>query len=434
MNLRTGGAALLGAWVSLSGSIAALAAPTEGPRWVQIQAQTKEERTEIASCGVSIEALRSDSVWGFATSRGLDCAARKGRRLLGSYNASVGRGGHEGIFDFPAKDSKFHNYAEMIDALQALASQNPEMARLVSIGKTIEKRDIWALHINTDQNALKQSASGKPGVIYMGNHHAREHVSAEIPLMFAQHLLKNKGDRQMAEMLASRDIWIVPMINPDGVEWDIASGKYRMWRKNRRNNGDGTWGVDLNRNYGYMWGTGGSEKDTSSDVYMGQEPFSEPETQAVRDFVRSQTNVKVLLTFHTFSELILYPWGHKYAGVDKSRDKAVFEKMAHTMSGWNHYTPQQASQLYIASGDTCDWAYGELGIFAFTFELSPRDSWSGGGFYPGQKILDHVFEDNLKPALYLLEVASDPYRVIDSAYIPSVGGLNSLGLQIQNDR
>src|SRR5690606_22812703 len=102
----------------------------------------------------------------------------------------------------------------------------------------------------------------------------------------------------------------------------IATGSYRSWRKNRRNNGNGSYGVDLNRNYGFMWGTGGASKSPSSEVYMGTEPFSEPETSAIRDFVRSKTNTKVLLTFHTFSELILYPWGHKYEGVEKQQDQA----------------------------------------------------------------------------------------------------------------
>jgi carboxypeptidase T len=93
----------------------------------------------------------------------------------------------------------------------------------------------------------------------------------------------------------------------------------------------------------------------------------------------------------------------------KTADRQVFENMARTMAKWNNYKPQQSSELYIASGDTTDWAYGTLGIFAFTFELSPRSMWRGG-FYPGEGVLDKVFEDNLKPSLYLIEMADDPYR------------------------
>jgi carboxypeptidase T len=146
---------------------------------------------------------------------------------------------------------------------------------------------------------------------------------------------------------------------------------------------------------------------------MGPQPFSEPETQAVRDFVRAQKNTKILLTFHTFSELILYPWGHTHDPIANTKDLAVFKTMAKTMAQWNHYTPQASSDLYIASGDTTDWAYGELGIFAFTFEMSPGSMSGANGFYPGPKMIDRAFNDNLKPCLYLLQVAGDPYSVIN---------------------
>jgi carboxypeptidase T len=145
---------------------------------------------------------------------------------------------------------------------------------------------------------------------------------------------------------------------------------------------------------------------------MGPQPFSEPESQAVRDFVSSHTNLKVLLSYHTFSELILYPWGHTDASIGNERDHRVFTTMAQTMSRWNGYKPQQSSELYIASGDTTDWAYGTYGIFAFTFELTPK-SMFGGGFYPGAGVIDSTFRANLAPALYLIDLADDPYRAID---------------------
>jgi len=381
-------------------------------RFVNIAAKDKFERTTIANAGVSIEALRTDSVWGFATSAMVADLKAKGFKVLGDFDKTTARGGHEsnfGLFDFPANDSKFHNYAETIAELRSMNSRHADITKLHVIGKTIEGRDIFAFQINTNPESLQTGQSGKPGAIFMGNHHAREHLSNEVPLMLAQYLLNNRADSRIATMLDGRDIWIIPMVNPDGVEWDISTGRYKMWRKNRRNNGDGTYGVDLNRNYGYKWGTGGSSNDTSSDVYMGKAPFSEPESQAIRDFVKARTNAKVLLTFHTFSELILYPWGNTYDAIGNARDLATFEKMAKTMSAWNRYTPQASSDLYIASGDTVDWAYGELGLFAFTFELSPRSQWEGG-FYPGQGVIDRVFNDNIKPCLYLIDLADDPHR------------------------
>lgn len=386
-------------------------AHSEASRFIQVAAKTKFDRTAIANLGVSLEAFRSDSVWGFATPATVAELKAQGFKVLGDFEAAVGRGGHEAL-DFPAADARFHNYAEVTASLRSLNSRHADISRLSSIGQTLEGREIWALHINTSPEALSAKSSSKPGYIVMGAHHAREHLSVEIPLMFAEHLLANRGDARIATLLEGRDIWIIPMVNPDGAEYDIATGRYRMWRKNRRINGDGTFGVDLNRNYSFGWGTGGSSNNGSDDTYMGRTPFSEPETQAIKNFVEAHLNAKVLLTVHTYSELILYPWGGKYDPIPNTRDRQVFETMASTMASWNRYKPQQASDLYIASGDTTDWAYGEHGIFAFTFELSPANAWGGGGFYPGAGVIDRVFNDNLRPMLYMLDVADDPYKVI----------------------
>jgi carboxypeptidase T len=146
---------------------------------------------------------------------------------------------------------------------------------------------------------------------------------------------------------------------------------------------------------------------------MGPSAFSEPETQAIKAFIDTHTNITVLLSFHTFSELILYPWGGKVEPIAKENDHKVFETMAKKMATWNGYTPEQASALYVASGDTTDWAYGVHGIFAFTFELDPKDMWSGGGFYPGAGVIDDVVKKNTEPVLYMLELADNPYRVLN---------------------
>jgi len=381
-------------------------------RFIQIGAKNKIERTIISNLGVSIEAVKSDSVWAIANSKQILKLQNDGYKVLGNFDLKTARGGHENSFGFPPEDSRFHTYQQLLAALQELQVKNSDISSLQSIGNSIEGRDLWALHINSTASDLTSGSSNKPGAIFMGNHHAREHVSLEIPLMLAQYLLGHRRDPRISRMLDTRDLWIIPMVNPDGAEYDVATNEYRYWRKNRRKNKDGTFGVDLNRNYGFEWGTGGSDTETSSDVYMGTEPFSEPETQAIRDFVEKHLNTKILLSFHTFSELILYPWGHSYDKISKSDDQRTFEKMAQTMAKWNHYTPEQASDLYIASGDTTDWAYGKHGIFAFTFELSPSDMMDGG-FYPGEKIIDRVFRDNIQPCLYMIDLADNPYRVLD---------------------
>lgn len=383
-------------------------------RFIEVEALDKYDRTELADLGMSIEAFYSDSVWGFVTEKELRAIKRAGFKVHGNYNMSTARGGHDKIFGFPTGDERFHDYKEIKDALLDLEAKNKDIAKVHTIGKSHEGRDLLAIHINTTETSIKRTKSNKPGFVIFGNHHAREHLSAEIPLMFAEYLLKNRNDSTIGRLLDTRDIWIVPMVNPDGVEYDLTGNKYKMWRKNRRDNKDGTFGVDLNRNYGYKWNTGGSSTDTDSDVYMGTDPFSEPETQAVRKFIGDKTNITMLLTVHTFSELILYPWGYSYDPIKDTKDHDTFEVMARTMAKWNKYTPQQSSALYIASGETCDWAYGEYGIFAFTFELSPKSMWDGG-FYPGAKVIDKVFDANLKPMLYMLDLADNPHRALEKS-------------------
>ena len=142
-------------------------------------------------------------------------------------------------------------------------------------------------------------------------------------------------------------------------------------------------------------------------------PFSEPETQAIKSFIESNPNITMLLSFHSFSELILYPWGNTTEPIPNERAKEVYIKMADDMAKWNGYLPMQASELYVASGDTCDWAWADHGIFCFTFELSPQYQWGPGGFYPGADAIDPAVEDNYEPVIYLMDLADNPYKVIE---------------------
>ena len=296
-------------------------------------------------------------------------------------------------------------YAELASFLQSVDGKGPVSVSVE--GKSREGRDLFVVRV-------ARGAAPRWRVLFYAQQHGDE-VSGKDALLF----LVRDAVRSPESFPEDVELRILPMVNPDGAEYDIARDRYEKWRKNRRNNGNGTYGVDLNRNYGYEWGTGGSSDDPSSDVYMGPKPFSEPETQVIRDFVEAHLNAKVLLTFHTFSELVLYPWGHSNDPIPNQKDRDVFVKMAKTMAAWNGYTPEQASDLYIASGDTTDWAYGTHGIFAFTFELSPTSMFNGG-FYPGAGVIDKVFDANLKPVLYMIDLADDPYRALSAEMDPAM--------------
>lgn len=371
--------------------------------WMKIPATTKEERTRIANTGVSIEIVGEDYVIATGNIEERNQIAKMG--LLEVDFPLVD------AMDFPEQDAAFHNYAEMLEKLQNLHNSNKEITSLTSIGKTVEGRDIWAFRIS----GQLQNAENLPASVFMGGHHAREHLSIELPIYYVEYLLQeyNAGNARIRSLVDNRDIHFIPMVNPDGAEFDISTGRYKSWRKNRSANSNGTFGVDLNRNYGFGWGGAGASTNPGSDTYRGTSAFSENESLAIKNYVEAHTNITILLSFHTFSELILYPWGHVYESIGNTRDKMVHEEMAKTMARWNGYTPQKSSDLYIASGDTTDWSYGEHRIISFTFELDPKDNWRGGGFYPGAGVIPAVQRKNLEPVLYLIDHSANPYRVID---------------------
>lgn len=377
--------------------------------WMKIKAENRFERSIIADLGVSIETIREDFVVAIGT-----LEEKNKIEALGILETSFPLTEE---MDFPAEDAAFHNYAEMTQKLRTLTNQHAQIAQMNSIGKSPEGRDIWVVRISGN---LAQ-ADSLPASIFMGGHHAREHLSIELPIYYIEFLLSEyaQGNPRIQRLVNGRDIHIIPMVNPDGAEYDIASGSYKSWRKNRTRNSNGTYGVDLNRNYGYGWGGGGAGTSPNSDTYRGTSAFSEPETQAVKKYVETHENITVLLSFHTFSQLILYPWGHIYEGIANTRDKQVHETMAQKMAQWNGYTPQQSSELYIASGDTTDWSYGEHKIISFTFELDPANSgWGSGGFYPGARVIPEVQRKNLEPVLYLIEHSDNPYRVLENGNGP----------------
>jgi carboxypeptidase T len=371
--------------------------------WIKVKATDKFERTKVIETGANIEAIRDDYVVAVGTEAEVEKI-----RALGMLEMSF-------VFpqskrDFPQKDEKFHNYNETLAVLKEIQAIAPEVVALESIGKSLEGRDIVNIRISTN---LAQS-SQKPGAVFMGTHHAREHLSTEIPLMLAAYLVREykAGNKDIVTMLETREINIIPMVNPDGVEYDIASGDYQGWRKNRRKNANGTFGVDLNRNYSYKWGEKGASGSPSSDTYYGTAAFSEPETQAIKRFIEVKQNLNVALSFHTFSELILYPWGWTFDSIADTKDRQAFEKMATTMSQWNKYKPQQGSDLYLVSGEFTDWAYSTHKLFAFTFEMDPKFAFGISGFYPGQGVIPGVFAKNLPATLYLISIADNPYKVL----------------------
>jgi len=367
--------------------------------WMELAAKDRDARTALATQGFDIVSVEKDRVIVLGGEKELAKASRLGI-VLARYTAGLSP------FDFPTGDEKFTTYAELTASLQTLAKQNPNLVQLSSLGKTYEGRELWMVRLS----AKAPGTAGLPASMLLGGHHAREHVAIDVPLRILQYLVQEYTNQnpRVVSMLTSVEVFVIPMVNPDGAEYDIATGSYRYWRKNRRPNSDGTFGVDLNRNYAFGFGGEGSSDQTSSEIYHGPSAFSEPETQMVRDFIGSHTNIRTLLTYHTFSELVMWPWGGSDDDIPDVKDRTAFETMGKAMAQMNGYTAEKSSALYIATGDLCDWAYAQHGIFAYTFEMDPVSQWDGG-FYPGEAQLDVIFNKNIAPTLYLIDAAVDPY-------------------------
>ncbi|MBI4056266.1 MAG: zinc carboxypeptidase [Elusimicrobia bacterium] len=323
----------------------------------------------------------------------------------------------------PSGYEKYRTTSKVVEELRNLARNNAGLVSFFQLGISVKGRPLYGVRLSAPNRKESSAMGPKPGIFFCGVHHAREILTSEVPLLLAQHLTQKyrQGDARIRRLLETREVYIVPIVNPDGKVYDTAQGRFEGWRKNRRPNGDGTVGVDPNRNYGGPgWGGPGSSPNPGSETYHGSSAFSEPENQAVRDFVAGHPNINVLLSYHSYSELILYPWGHTLEPVPNQRDRAVFETMAQRMSQWNGYQPMPGHDLYLASGDTNDWAYAlrpDHPIFAFTFELSPSRGLGMSGFYPKPDMIQKVFDANLEPALYLIEYADDPYRVLSEPLV-----------------
>lgn len=294
----------------------------------------------------------------------------------------------------------FHSYSETNTLLTELQNTYPSIAKVVKIGQTVEGREIQALKIS-DNVSVEES---EPNIYIIGCHHAREWISVEIPLLFAQYLSQNYSNNELIKQtINNSQIYIIPIQNPDGLEFSIHT--YRLWRKNRKYNGDLTWGIDTNRNYGYMWGYDdeGSSPDTGSEVYRGSTPFSEPETQAVRDFLLNHPPAG-LLSYHSYGQIILYPWGYSYSSTpDATKMDEMAAEMKRLIYNVNsrNYTYGPASILYLTNGDTNDWVYGTFKVPTFTIELPP-ESMTGGGFILPESNIQEIFNENLPALLYYI--------------------------------
>ena len=324
------------------------------------------------------------------------------RAELASRNAQAGGGGGGGDGGVAGGDffSTFRRLEEINAKFDALVAARPDLVTPFTIGTSLEGRPIRGIRIT-------KAAAGSPGVLFNATQHAREWGATTAVCYIADRLVNGYGsDPRITALLDRAWVDVIPVVNPDGYvySWDVN----RLWRKNRRNNGDGSFGVDLNRNWAFQWGGGGASANPSDDTYRGPAAFSEPESAAMRDYFVANPTVVGHIDFHSYSQLILSPWGYTTAAPPNAVGfSALGNEMKDSVlrvNGANYTTGPIASTLYVASGSSVDHAFGVHGVISWTVEV--RDTGSYGFVMPAGEILPNATE-NFAAALDLADATVD---------------------------
>jgi hypothetical protein len=291
-------------------------------------------------------------------------------------------------------------YSELLLEMDSMVQNFPNLISAAdSIGTSYEGRTIWAYRVsdnpNTDEN--------EPEVLYTSMHHAREPNAMMQMLYYLYYLLNNYGtDPEVTCLLDNKELYFVPIVNPDGYVYNETTDPQGggMWRKNRRDNLDGTFGVDLNRNYGENWGFDnvGSSPNSSSDTYRGTAGFSEPETQAIRNYCNSR-EFRSALNYHTFGNLLIYPYG--YIPFLLTPDSMTFSLHAQELTSINNYKYGTGVETvgYVTNGDSDDWMYSEQSTKDKIISMTPEAGTPNFGFWPPQNQIIPFCEDNLRANL-----------------------------------
>jgi hypothetical protein len=275
-----------------------------------------------------------------------------------------------------------------------------------SIGASVEGLPIWAVKIS--RNAAADEA--EPRALYTGIHHAREAPGMMTVVYTMWYLLENYGTNpEVTDLLDHRELYFIPVVNPDGYAYNELTNPDGggMWRKNRRMNADASIGVDLNRNYGFQWGHDnvGSSGIGSDETYRGASAFSEPETRVVRDFCIAK-GFSVALNYHTFGQLLVYPWG--YSDTDTG-DSLVYRRLGDDLTAVNRYTYGTGGQTvgYVTNGDSDDWMYGETGAKPRIFSMTPEVGNEVDYFWAVPSRILPIARENLPANLYLAHAAGE---------------------------
>ena len=342
--------------------------------------------------------------------------------------------------DFPL-GSMLGNYTllEAIAQMDTLRNMYPDfVSEKDSIGTSIEGRTIWAFKVS-DYPSVDED---EPEVLYTGLTHAREPVSMMNLFFFVRWLCENYSSDPTAEFLVNhREMWFVPIINPDGYVYNetIAPNGGGMHRKNRRPNPDNSncnngtqQGIDLNRNYSYNWGAdnSGSSGNPCSAVYRGASAFSEPETEAISNFILAR-QFKNVLHYHTYSNVLIHSWGD--GTFPDEPDLSTLREIGAEMTRENGYAVGTGTETigYGVNGDAVDWTYGTAGLISYTPEVGSY----ADNFWPSEDRVIPLCQDQVHSNKIFALVAGSDYIVYDRLFdnqFPTLEDTVAISLVIQN--
>jgi carboxypeptidase T len=295
----------------------------------------------------------------------------------------------------------YPTYYETVQRMQQLQNLHPEIVRLVSLGKTAENRDIWAIKISDNVSAEEQ----EPAILFTGLTHASEWISLPVTLYIAEQLVRDyETDTEIKGIVDNTVVWLIPIVNPDGYVYSHRVD--RNWRKNRAKIDGKIVGVDINRNFSYGWNNdNGFYNDTTSVFYKGPYPESEAETRALIELA-AREKFRVVVDYHCYKQYLLYPYGSSRTEIpDKEQFIQILENVVKEIKAIHGktYTPVQMSSLYpyvLPTGTSTDYYYTTFGAIAFTIELRPLTKEGGGIMLPESEIKP-TCEENYAAAKYL---------------------------------
>ncbi|XP_019399525.1 PREDICTED: carboxypeptidase A1-like [Crocodylus porosus] len=298
----------------------------------------------------------------------------------------------------------YHTLNEIYDFMDLLVAERPNLVSKIEIGYSTEGLPL---------NVLKFSTGGpnRPAIWIDTGIHSREWVTQATGVWFAKKIISDYGkDESLTAILDKMDIFLEIITNPDG--FVFTHTKNRMWRKTRSiNAGSSCRGVDPNRNWDAGFGGAGSSKNPCSETYHGPHANSEPEVKAIVDFVKQHGNIKAFISIHSYSQLLLYPYGYTKTPVPDQKELDSIAKAAVTalssLYGTSYRYGSIITTIYQASGGTIDWTYNQGIKYSFTFEL--RDTGRYGFMLPANQIIPTA-QETWKALMVIMEHARDhPY-------------------------